>query len=510
MSEGRTLRAGRNIIYGLVTKVIMTVLDFVTRMVFIEYLGEELLGINGVFKNIIQLLSLAELGFANVVNFSFYKPIADGDERQLAALIRFYKKVYNAIACIVTVIGLSLMPFLEHLVNVTTEIPNLHLIYLLFLGQTVASYLFVYKATLLRADQKGYILTRYELICNFIAVVAQILAIRFLQSIYVYLGISMVYTFVYNLLAAHKANKDYPYLRRTKEELTKEEKREITGTIKSGFIYKISGVLLNSTDNILISTLVGTVWVGYLANYESLMLGISAFYTITFSNITASVGNLVASESKEKRYEVFRIMLTVSAWLALVFSACFFILSKDFVTIWLGEKFVLPASVVLPKALMLFLSCMLQPVFCFREATGLYRKIKYAMLSAALINIGLSIVMGKIWGMSGILIASLIAMALTYLWYEPKVLYKDCFGQNVMRYFAVFLRNIALTVLAMLVLSYVSSLVPVSNLFAWVIKAIVVFILLNVYSYCIFRKTEAFLFVKNMLLEGIGKWRRKA
>ena len=203
-------------------------------------------------------------------------------------------------------------------------------------------------------------------------------------------------------------------------------------------------------------------------------------------------------------------MMCISGWMAIVVSACFFTLSADFITIWLGEHYVLAPTTVLPKAIMIFLSCMLQPVFCYREATGLYRNIKYVMLLSAIINIVLSIALGYLWGMAGILLASLVAMGSTYLWYEPMILYRNCFGVSVKRYYFVFIRNLVLVVAAMVSMYYVSALVPATNLVMWVVKAVIMFCAINVFCFCIYGRTEEFKAVKSLVMEGLSKWRKKA
>lgn len=145
--ESRTKKSKINIFYGILSKIVTLLLEFISRFVFIKYLGAELLGVNGVFTNVIQCLSLAELGMNNVVMFSYYEPLANNNTRKLSALNAFYKKVYNTIAVSVTMIGLCIIPLLKYIINTDYAIPHLYLIYLLFLIDTVVSYLCVYKVT---------------------------------------------------------------------------------------------------------------------------------------------------------------------------------------------------------------------------------------------------------------------------------------------------------------------------------------------------------------------------
>lgn len=505
MEESRTFFAKRNVIFGFLGKLLVIVMEFFSRAIFIQYLGEELLGINGVFTNVIQILSLAELGMANVVNFSFYKPLAENDHDKIAALVSFYRTVYNIIAAAVGVIGVALIPFLKYLINTDIDIPNLPVIYLIFLAETVFSYLFVYKASLMNAAQRGYVVAKYDMVITVLRTVLQIAAIIFFQSIELYLIVRVVFSVGINWIVARRVEKDYPFINKKGVSLSKSEKKNITNVIRSGFVYKISGVLLNSTDNILISMIVGTVMVGHLSNYATIIMGIGSIYTIIFSNLTAGVGNLVSTETNERKLEVFNVMLCVSAWMAIVFSLCFQLLSGEFIALWLGSEFIIDKGSVLMKVLMLYCSCALQPVYSFREALGLYQKTKYVMLTAALLNIALSIVMGIVWGMAGILAASLISMLVTYLWYEPVVLYRDCFGASVKSYFIARLKEIAALGFGIVAFGYLSNMWVADSWVSWFLKGCVVFAVTNAYCLLIFCRTDGFKGLVSRLKERFSK-----
>lgn len=492
MERSRTFYAKKNIIFGFLGKLLVIALEFVSRAVFIQFLGEELLGINGVFTNVIQILSLAELGMANVVNFSFYKPLAENDHYRIAALIAFYRKVYNVIAAAVCVIGIALIPFLKYLINTDIDVPNLPVIYLIFLAETVFSYLFVYKASLMNAAQRGFVVAKYEMAITVLRTGLQMAAVALFRSIELYLIIRAVFSIGINWVVARRVDKDFPYVNQKSADLSKAEKKDIAEVIRSGFIYKISGVLLNSTDNILISMIVGTVMVGYLSNYLTIIAGIGSIYTIIFSNLTAGIGNLVSTENRERKLEVFNILICASAWMAIVFAICFFGLSGEFVALWVGPRFVLDEASVLMKALMLYVSCALQPVFSFREALGLYRKTKYVMLASAALNIALSIVMGLAWGMAGILGASLISILLTYLWYEPVLLYRDCFGTSAKPYFMERLKEIAALAVGLLGIRMLGSLWTADSWLMWIVKGGVFFALTNVYCLLLFCRDPSF------------------
>lgn len=247
-----------------------------------------------------MMLSMADLGFGTAMVYSFYKPLAENDHGKIAALIAFYKKVYNFIALGVAIIGLALVPFLEYIVNLDEKIPYIRVYYLFFLANTVLSYLFVYKTSIINADQKNYIVSKYQMLVNFGRVLFQSIFLLITKNYFIYLIIQVFATLANNIITSQKANKLYPYIKKSANKLDQAEKKNIYANMKSIFIYKISGVLLNGTDNIIISILVGTVWVGFYSNYNLVMNALNNFINIIYSSATASLGNVIISE-KPKR-----------------------------------------------------------------------------------------------------------------------------------------------------------------------------------------------------------------
>ena len=243
---GNTLR---NFKFGAAAQLVVTLLGFVSRTVFIRVLGMEYSGVNGLYTSILDVLSLTELGLADVVIYSLYKPLAEGDTDRLAALMGYYKVIYRYIALAVGVIGLCLVPFLRVLVK--SQIDRFHLVlyYLMFLANSVCSYLLVYKASIIQADQKRYLISKYNMLFKLLATLLQIVLLLVLRNFTVYLSIQIGMTVVNNLYVSRKADRLYPCLRE-KRELPKEEKKAIFRDVRHMFSYKAGGQLLTGTDNI--------------------------------------------------------------------------------------------------------------------------------------------------------------------------------------------------------------------------------------------------------------------
>lgn len=495
MSENRTKKAVKNIGFNYANQILTIILSFISRTVFIWGLGIEYLGINGLFGDVLGLLSMADLGFGTAMVYSFYKPLAEKDYKKMAGLTTFYKKIYEIIAILVLILGLSVVPFLSQIIKLDRKIPHLVLYYILSLANVVFSYLCVYRTSVLTADQKGYKVTRITMVINSARSFLQIIGIIIWKNYILYLILGCLSVLINNLIASRLATKEYPFIEE-KVELATEEKKEIFSNIGSVFLYKLSSVLLNTTDNLIISTVIGTVMVGYYSNYLMLQNKISMFYTLLFTSLTASIGNLIASEKEEKRYAVFESAQSISFIVCGIIIPCYVLLVNDLIKVWLGAEYVLPNLVVVAIGGNMYLSCVLQPLWSYREATGLYNKTKWIMVLCAILNLILSVILGKKIGLAGVLFASGLSRLLTYVWYEPQLLFKEYFGNNVWRYYIQLLSNALLIVIVIVISRKLSAYMIVDSVLKWIIKAFIIGILTLLISLLVYSKSEGLKLVK--------------
>lgn len=160
----RTKKSLRNTVFGMAGLFCSLVVTFATKSVFVRLLGAEYNGVNGLFSNILQVLNLAELGFATSVAYALYKPLKDGDERTTAALMNFFAKIYRIIAVVVTTVGCCCIPFLQYLIaedlsELSFSLNELRGYFAMYLTSTVCSFLLAYKRTIITADQNNYLVS---------------------------------------------------------------------------------------------------------------------------------------------------------------------------------------------------------------------------------------------------------------------------------------------------------------------------------------------------------------
>lgn len=505
MSNSRTSNSLKTIGVNIFNQILTLALSFISRTVFLMVLSVDYLGISGLFGDILGMLSLADLGFGTAMSYSMYKPLADKDYDKLAGLVNFYKKVYRIIALVITILGLAVVPFLKYIVNTENEIPNLTLYYILYLASTVSSYLVVYKTNILHADQKGYILGKYTAVFNVLKSVCMIVFLLLTHNYTVYLLVQVVFTYITNFFNSHIAEKRYPYINK-KVKLPKEETKGIFTNMGSVFLYKLAGILINATDNTLISILVSTTAVGYYSNYTMVVNKLVGIVNTIFYSLTASIGNLIAKEGKARRYQIFETMQSVSMILSTFCITCTFFLMEDFITVWVGKSFVMERIVLWALIVNFYFSIILLPIWVFREATGLYRKTKFVMLITAVVNVVTSIVLGKIIGLAGIIFATSISRLATYFWYEPKLLFKEYFGMSCLVYFKEFVKGLCVIALIFVVVHFCTAKIIVNSVTMLFVKAFIVGSISLLMIALIYWRTEGFQMLRirvSSILKGI-------
>lgn len=502
-NNSRISNSVKNISFGLLTQVVQMVLGFVSRTIFIQYLAIEYLGVNGLFTSILTLLSLAELGITSAILYALYKPLADKNEAQIAALIRFFKKIYLIIAAVVAGLGLLVLPFLTQIVNNPPQqlANDLQLIYLLFLFNTVASYFFYYKISLFHADQKSYVIAKRNIVVFVIQNSLQILSLVLFQNFLLYLSIQLVCQLGGNLYLSQLVKKHYPFLERyKKEEVEATVKAKIFSNLKSTAIVKVGGLVVNNTSNIVLNYFSGLKAVGLLSNYTLLIGLASGLILQIFSGLTGSIANVNVKESIEKKREVFFIVNFANFWIFGMAATVIILLINDFISVWIGNEFTLSVPVVCVLALNFYMVGMQNAVWTFKSTFGLFKEGRWFILGTAIINVILSFVLGSHFGLVGILIAMAIARALTNAWYDPFIVFSKALELKPKIYFIKYFAYLAVMLFVLALLFSFFHFISLTGWFGLVIKLFLSLFVFNGILFVFYRKSVEFQYIQKVVI----------
>lgn len=442
MAGSRTTKSLKNILFGLSGLAGSLIANFVSRSVFIRLLGAEYNGVNGLFTNILQVLNLAELGFATSIAYALYKPLKAKDERTTAALMSYFARIYRIIAIVVTVAGCCCIPFLQYLIaEDISELPftvnELRGYFAMYLASTVCSYLLAYKRTIITADQNNYLVTSVDNLSNILLCVVQIVLLLIYKNFYAYLAIMIAKTIINNLVLHLIANKKYPFLRTyRKEKLVKVEKIAIFKNVQAAFLHRIGSVIIFSTTSIIISAFVSLIDAGKYSNYVMIVSGVNSFINILFSSVTASIGNLCVDESEDKQYFVFKKIQYIALFAAVFSYICYICLFNPFVELWVGSDMLMSMWIVFAISLNAMVGYLRKAVNAFKDAKGMFRNDWYKPLLEAGVGIGLAIGLSYVWGTFGVVLGYTLATMFIAMPVENFVLFKQGIHKSLTRQFA--------------------------------------------------------------------------
>ena len=506
MKESRTRNVAKNITASLLSQTMMLVLNCILRTVFIKTLNVDYLGVNGLFSNVLSILSFAELGIGNAIIFSLYKPFANRDEELLCSLMHLYKVVYRAVFFIVLLGGLILIPFLNYLIKGEPHInDNLILIYLLYLADTSMSYLFIYKQSIIQADQKGYVVTSILTVSNIVKVSVQIIVLYIFHNFILFLSIQIICKIAGNIYCSHEANKRYPFIKKKSKPLKKEESQRLFKDVKSMAAYKFGSIVLNSTDNIIISSMISITSAGLLSNYTLLSHACKNILGGITSSFTASIGNLNAVGTIEQKYNVFNKVLLITVWLFGMAAIGIMVVSKYLITVWIGPEYVLKPIIVFALICEFYVAGVHTVESHYRTTMGFFVKGRFAPVAAAIMNILLSVLFCIKWGLFGILAATSISRVLTLAVVDSWIIYKDGFHRNPIIYFLKNMGFLSLLLCIGIICDYAVKRIMIQGWQGVVLQIITVLIIYNVIMLSVFCRSQLF---KEIIVAGkslVGK-----
>lgn len=494
----------KNISNGIVGQIISIIANFVVRTVFVKYLNEEYLGVNGLFTNILGFLSLAELGFGSAIVYSMYKPLAEKDTKKLQAIMNLYKKVYMYIGIIVGIIGLGIIPFMENIIIDSQNINNLGLIYMMYLFNSVCSYFIAYKRSILTADQKEYISSQYRYIFTIIKSMIQIYILIIFKNFILYLGVQIICTVLENIFISNKINKIYPFLKeRNNEKLSKDELKKIKYDVKALILAKFGNVILNGTDNIIISSFVGIKLVGLLSNYNLILGAVDMFMSQIIYGLTGSIGNFMTEKEAGERSNLFKQIDFLVFWLYGFATICLSILLNPFIELWIGSGYVIEQSTVNVMSINFFIGGIIALLWMFRSTNGLFTKGKYRPIVSAILNLVVSIILGKHMGLIGVLLGTTISRLLSNLCFDPYVIYKYAFNSNVKEYYRSYMSRTILIILIYMTLNFVKINIFTEsvNILGFIVLFILCIIFTNTVFYITYKRNDEFKYIFNKVVD---------
>jgi O-antigen/teichoic acid export membrane protein len=436
----------KNAWIALVFHFVYIVIQFYSRNIFLDVLGDDFIGVVGTLKSILQFLNLSELGIGAAVGFSLYKPIYEKNQDKINEIIGYLGFLYKRIGFFLLGAGLVLILFFPYIFQNTNI--NLGIIIFLFfalLTSNLLNYFFAYHMFLMEADQRSYMIVTINQSVFVLRLALQCLVLLYFESVLWWIFLELATPFIYIYILRKKIKMTYPWLifryKATKE--IRQRNKALLTKIKQLSFHKIGGFVSNGTDNIVIFSFINPATVAFVGNYQLIMNNINTLVGQFFNGTKAGVGNLVAENDKENMMKVFWEMMALRFFLAGCAAVCLYLGFDDLITIWVGKRYLMSHYVLLALITIFFILQVRTPVDTYIQAFGLYGDV-WAPLVQSIINLVFSIVLVINYGVIGIFLGTIISQVVIILIWRPYHLFWKGFDLKQWVYWRGFLGHFLL------------------------------------------------------------------
>lgn len=479
--------------WGLVYRVVATLFPFLIRTIIIKEFGSDYLGLNSLFSSILHVLNLSELGLSTAITYSMYKPIAEDDYPTMSALLKLYKKLYLIIGATILILGLILLPFIKHLINGTyPEDINIYVFFLIYLANTCISYFFfAYKECLLSAYQRNDILNIVKLIMHTSQFIIQIVVLLYLRDYYLFALTMVIFTLLRGYVNSVIATRIYPQIT-CKGIVTKEKKGEIKKNVSGIAISKVCSISRGSSNSIIISTFISLTALAIFDNYFYVITAVSATMIVFETSVVAGVGNSIVLESKEKNYKDYCKINFLYLWIAGWLTSFILCLFQPFMELWVGKELMLSDYMMVLFCIYFFVGCFSSITNVYSTATGLWWEQRYKSLFEVIMNVVSNLVFIQIFGLKGILYATILTLLLITFFWTAKILYNHYFVNASIWDIVKLIAKETLSVCVMCAITYyLCTLINVNSLvLTMAIRFLICLVVPNIVFYVLMHKNQ--------------------
>ena len=429
MRSARAENTLRNTRWGLLRRTLSLLLPFAVRTILIHTLGAAYAGLSSLFVSVLSVLNLAELGVSNAVTYSMYKPVAEGDTARVCALLAEYRKAYRIIGTAVCVLGLAAAPFLPYLIRGgLPDTVNLYLLYFIYLADLAAGYfLYGYQSCILSVHQREDAVSRNAVAAGILLRVLQCTVLLAFRNYILFAALIPAATVFQNLLTHRSVCRLFPGIVPAGR-ISPAEKAELKKNIAGLAIWKAGSASRNAFDSIVLSLYLGLTPVAVYNNYMMILKGTAAFLGVILTSMLAGVGNKIALEAPEENYRDFRRFHFLYMWASGWCTVCMMCLFQPFMRQWMGQDMLVPDTAMFLFCGLFFMLRQGDVNSVYYQAAGLWWQGRWRSVIEAASNLVLNLALGKLFGLTGILCATIISYTIAYF-YGSRYTF-TCFFRN--------------------------------------------------------------------------------
>lgn len=479
----------KDIILNFIFTFFTSLLLFFQNRYFVQYLGIETLGIMKLFSQLLQYLNIVELGLGSASAFALYKPLAERDIEKISIILSTIKRSYNKISIVIFSLGLVVTPFLPYFMKIDSFHKNIYLYWLLYLVNTVSTYLYIKYVILFTASQEFIYVRFIQSTSKAFYQILQIIFIIKYQSFFIFILVILLDNLTQYILFRIHYERKYFYIYETKERYT-----GLIKDIKNLFWHKIGGLVVFNTDLILISKFVSLEIVGIYASYQLILQMVLMLSNISVSVMRPKLGKYISINNKDNIYVLFRKINIIFLYIGLLLTICTYILVDNFIKIWIGVEYILSNLTIQLLMSNLLINIFRTIVEVFKETSGFFDDIQSPIFEAV-INLVFSIILGIKYGLDGIIMGTIISNILVIMIYKPILVFKRCFDKGVKEYIKIYGNYLILLMISLILLNIATKpfiRTDINTWIDWIIYAITISVITGVALFIAFMSNKDF------------------
>lgn len=475
-----------NSAFGAIASVVSLLSTYATRVIFSHSFGEELYGVNSIFASIVSALLIIELGVSSAMVIFMYKPIADHDEERINTILLLYRKLYSYICLSIFSLGIIIDLFLlDRFITTEIDIKQIKLFFLLYLASIIAKYLWSYKRCILFASNQNKISSIFSSITDLVFMCVEVFTIIVLKSYVGYLIVFIAHNMGANCLCNLYVNKHYAFVKnKDKIPPTKEDQRQVFKIVKPMFVQRISNQVQDSSTSIIYSSLGNSITnVGFFSNYLLVIHAIETLYNQIALAITSSFGcSFVTDNDKEKLYQTYLKNRRYMSVAITVFVGLYCCLINPFIFLFFGKSYVLDPIIVYLTTIYLFMLLNNEINKSIQNALGEHRIDTKYMVIQTVFGIVLSIICGKLIGLRGVLLGTMISFFVFSSINKGRLVFLRVFMVSPKKYYLVAAKELISALVIIIPAYIVSTKVNMNSILSFLLFAICFTIYLSVLS----------------------------
>lgn len=403
-----------NILSSLVYNALNVISGFILPRIILGRFGSEVNGLVDSISQFLGVIAFLEMGIGAVVRSALYKPLSENDNLQISRILKSANRFFRKLALLLLAYVFVLILIYPNLSNSSFDsIYTRSMVFILSIGNFFQYYFGIVNSLLLSADQKDYIGFALRIVTIILNVFFTIILVNTGASIHAVKFVSMIVFLLQPIGMSYYVSKHYQI------DYDVELDGEPISQKWNGVAQHIAAMVLNGTDNIVLTVFSTLTYVSIYSVYNKVVFGMSQLISALTSGVQAMLGRLWAIRERNELKKTFEWVEWSFHTIITFLYAVTMVLIVPFISVY--TKGINDANYIQP--LFGFLIVAANACICYRLpynmmilAAGHYRQTQNIFVVSALINVITSILCVKNWGLIGVSIGTLCATTIQTLW----------------------------------------------------------------------------------------------